>query len=80
MGPALIMQFSGKGHARSVAYVAVNTLVWIIYAALVLLAPQMFFSHPNPVVLAASVLAAAVVLHPLRRWAARTAKQRFNHR
>ncbi|HYB14467.1 MAG TPA: hypothetical protein VEF71_03225 [Streptosporangiaceae bacterium] len=75
----MFRQFSSRGHAPSLAYGAVNTLIWVSYAALVLLVIQMLHFH-SPVAVAAATLAAAVVLNPLRRRAARAAGQRFGHR
>ena len=75
----MIRQFSSRGHAPSLAYVAMNTLVWVIYVALVLLATQIL-SFDTPVTVAATTLAAAIVLSPLRRRAANAARQRFNYR
>ena len=75
----MIMQSGSKGHASSVAYVAVNSLVWVCYVALVLLATQVFRFH-TPLGVAAATLVAAVVLEPLRRRAARAARQRLIHR
>ncbi len=47
--------------------------------ALVLLVPQVF-AFADPLTVMASVLIAALVLHPLRRRASRAAMRRFNHR
>lgn len=51
--PAVITQFGSKGHAPSLAYAGVNTLVWIIYVALLLLATEIGHSasgsSPAPV-------------------------------
>ena len=60
-------------------YAAVNTVIWVIYAALVVLAP-ILLSSPNPLVVTAALLVAAVVLHPLRQDLHRAAKRRFDHR
>ena len=78
----MMRQSTSKGSAPSRAYTTVNAVIWVIYAALVLLVllvPQVLaFSDPTAV--AASVLVAAVVFLPLRRRASRAARQRFNHR
>jgi threonine/homoserine efflux transporter RhtA len=75
----MMRQSTSKGSAPSPAYTTVNAVIWVIYAALVLLVPQVLaFSDPTTV--AASVLVAAVVFLPLRRRASRAARQRFNHR
>jgi hypothetical protein len=70
---------TGKSSTPSLAYAAVNTVVWIIYAAVVVLAPIVLPSS-NPVVVAAVVLVAAVVFHPLRQEVQHAAKRRFDHR
>jgi membrane protein implicated in regulation of membrane protease activity len=70
---------TGKNPTPWLAYATVNTAVWIMYAALVVLAPIVLPSS-NPVVVTAVVLVAAVVFHPLRRDVHRAAKRRFSHR
>ena len=75
----MIRPLSSRGHAPSLAYLAVNTLVWVIYVALVLLATQVLQFH-SPAAVVVATLAAAVVLNPLRRRAGRAAGQRFGHR
>jgi hypothetical protein len=57
----------------------VKTVVWVIYTALVVLAPIVLPSS-NPVVVMAVVLVAAVGFHPIRRDVERAAKRRFDHR
>jgi membrane protein implicated in regulation of membrane protease activity len=57
----------------------VKTVVWIIYAALMVMAPIVLPSS-NPVVVTAVVLMTAVVFHPVRRDVQRAAKRRFDHR
>ncbi|MGH3152454.1 MAG: hypothetical protein ACRDOB_17245 [Streptosporangiaceae bacterium] len=56
-----------------------NSRVWVFYVALVLLATQVFAFH-TPLAVAAGTLVAAVALDPLRRRAARAARQWLNHR
>ena len=73
----MIRQLRSNRSAPSLAYAAMNTAVWVIYAALVLLVPQML-SNPNPGVVTASVLVAAIALHPLRRRASGAARRRFH--
>jgi hypothetical protein len=73
----MIRQFRSKGSAPSLAYAAVNTAVWVIYVALVLLATQVVRLH-TPVAVAASTLVAAIVLYPLRRRASGAARRRFD--
>jgi len=75
----MITQSGSKGHVPSLAYVAVNSLIWVFYVALVLLATQVFAFH-SPVAVAAGTLVAAVALEPLRRRAARAAGQWLTHR
>jgi hypothetical protein len=58
------------------AYPAVTAGIWVIYAALVLLASRVL-AFSTPVAVAAITLAAAALLSPPRRWAQRTAKRRF---
>jgi hypothetical protein len=70
---------TGKNSTQSLAYATVKTVVWIIYAALVVLAP-IVLSSSNPVVVTAVVLMTAVVFHPVRRDVQRAAKRRFDHR
>lgn len=70
---------TGKSSTQSLTYATVKTVVWIIYAALVVLAPIVLPSS-NPVVVTAVVLMTAVVFHPVRRDVQRAAKRRFDHR
>jgi hypothetical protein len=70
---------TGKSSTQSLAYATVKTVVWVIYAALVVLAPIVLPSS-NPVVVTAVVLMTAVVFHPVRRDVQRAAKRRFDHR
>jgi membrane protein implicated in regulation of membrane protease activity len=72
-------QFTSKGSAPSPAYAAVNTAIWVIYAALVVLATAVLRFH-STVAETAFVLVAVVVFYPLRRRAQRAAKRRFDHR
>lgn len=65
--------------APSLAYAAVNTAIWVIYAALVIVAATVLRFHA-PVAEAGFVLVAAAVLYPVRRRAARAANRRFDHR
>jgi hypothetical protein len=69
---------TGKSPAPSLAYAIVNTVIWVVYAAMVVLAPIVLPSS-NPVVVTAVVLGAAVVFHPPRRDVQRAAKRRFDH-
>lgn len=71
----MIKQFTSKGLVPSSAYAAVNVAIWVIYAALVVLATQVFGFH-GTVAVAASALVAAAVLYPLRQRAQRAAKRR----
>jgi hypothetical protein len=71
-------QFTSKSSAPSPAYAAVSVAIWIIYAALVLLATQVLRFHTE-VAEAGSVLVAALVFYPLRRLAQRAAQRRFGH-
>jgi hypothetical protein len=57
-----------------------SVVIWVIYVALVLLLPQVLLVRLVPLSVAASVLVTAVVLLPLRRRAARAAKQRLSRR
>jgi hypothetical protein len=75
---AMMTQFGSKGHVP-LAYAGLNTLVWVIYVALVLLATQVLRFY-NPVAVSAFTLAAAAVLNPLRRRVAHAAKRRFYYR
>jgi NhaP-type Na+/H+ or K+/H+ antiporter len=75
---AMMTQFGSKGHVP-LAYAGLNTLVWVIYVALVLLATQVLRFY-NPVAVAAFTLAAAAVLNPLRRRIAHAAKRRLYYR
>jgi len=70
---------AGKNSTPWLAYATVNTAVWVMYAALVVLAPIVLPSS-NPAVVTAVVLVAAVVFHPLRRDVHRAASRRFSHR
>jgi flagellar biosynthesis component FlhA len=76
----MIRQSTSKGPAPTLAYTTVNAVIWVIYVALVLLLPQVLLVRLVPLSVAASVLVTAVVLLPLRRRAARAAKQRLSHR
>lgn len=76
---AMNKQFASESSAPSPTYTAVNTAIWIIYAALVVLATQTL-SFDNAVAEMGFVLVAAVVFYPLRRYAQRAAKRRFDHR
>ncbi len=70
------------GHASTsppLAYVTVTALVWAIYAALVLLATQVL-AFSAPIAVAASTLAVAALLNPLRRRAQRMTNRRFARR
>jgi hypothetical protein len=58
------------------AYLIVTAVVWVIYAALVLLATQVV-PFASPVAVATITLAAAALLHPLRLWAQHVAKRQF---
>jgi NhaP-type Na+/H+ or K+/H+ antiporter len=75
---AMMTQFGTKGHAP-LAYAGLNTLIWVTYVVLVLLATQVMRFH-GPAEVSAFTLAAAAVLNPLRRRVARAAKQRFYYR
>jgi threonine/homoserine efflux transporter RhtA len=75
----MIRQSTNKGAAPSSAYAAVNAVIWVIYVALVLLVPQVL-ALSDPVAVTVSVLAAALILRPLRRNASRAAERRFRHR
>jgi hypothetical protein len=57
----------------------VNAVIWVIYVALVLLVTQVL-AFSDPVAVTASVLAAALILRPLRRSASRAAERRFGRR
>jgi hypothetical protein len=72
-------QYMSKSSAPSPTYAAVNVAIWVIYAALVVLATQVLRFH-SAVAAAASVLVAAAVFYPLSRLAQRAAKRRFDHR
>jgi flagellar biosynthesis component FlhA len=76
----MIRQSASKGPASTLAYTTVSVVIWVIYVALVLLLPQVLLVRLVPLSVAASVLVTAVVLLPLRRRAARAAKQRLSHR
>jgi hypothetical protein len=67
------------GLSPPLAYATVTALVWAGYAGLVLLATWLL-SFSSPLAVAASVLAAAVLFHPLRLRVQRTAKRRFAQR
>jgi NhaP-type Na+/H+ or K+/H+ antiporter len=75
---AMMTQFGSKGHVP-LAYAGLNTLVWVIYVALVLLATQVMH-YNGPAEVSAFTLAAAAMLYPLRRRVAHAAKQRFYYR
>jgi uncharacterized membrane protein YagU involved in acid resistance len=76
----MIRQSTSKGPAPTLAYTTVSVVIWVIYVVLVLLLPQVLLVRVVPLSVAASVLVTAVVLLPLRRRAARAAKQRFSRR
>jgi MFS family permease len=63
--------------SRTVAYVIITGLLAGIYAALVLLATQVFHLH-TPVAVAAATLAAAALFSPVRRRVQRAVDRRFN--
>ncbi len=65
--------------APSAAYAAVNTAIWVVYAALVILGTMVLRFHA-PVAEAGCVLILAAVLYPLRQRAERAAKRRFGRR
>ena len=75
----MIRQSTNKGAAPSSAYAAVNAVIWVIYVTLVLLVPQVL-AFSDPVAVTVSVLAAALILRPLRRHASRAAERRFSRR
>jgi ABC-type bacteriocin/lantibiotic exporter with double-glycine peptidase domain len=75
----MVRQTTGNGAAPSLLYAIVNAVIWVIYAALVLLVTQVL-GFVAPVAVTVSVLVAAAVLHPLGRRASRAARQRFSHR
>jgi hypothetical protein len=70
---------TGNTSAPPLAYAAVTTVVWVIYVALVILAPIALPSL-NPLLVMGVVLVAAAVFHPPRRDVQRAAKRRFDHR
>ena len=76
----MIRQSASEGPAPTLANTTVSAVIWVIYVALVLLLPQVLLVRLVPLSVAASVLVTAVVLLPLRRRAARAAKQRLSHR
>jgi hypothetical protein len=63
--------------SRTLAYSAVTGLLVGVYAALVLLATEVF-RFRAPVAVAASTLAVAALFNPLRRWVQRAVDRRFN--
>ncbi|HEY6295032.1 MAG TPA: hypothetical protein VIX15_05155 [Streptosporangiaceae bacterium] len=67
-----------KSSAPSPAYGAVSVAIWVIYAALVVLATQVL-RFDSQVAEAGFVLFAALVFYPLRRRAQRAARRRFGH-
>ena len=69
----MIRQSTNKGSA---AYAAVNAVIWVIYVTLVLLATQVL-AFSDPVAVTVFVLAAALILRPLRRYASRAAERRL---
>jgi ABC-type bacteriocin/lantibiotic exporter with double-glycine peptidase domain len=75
----MVRQTTGNGAAPSLLYAIVNAVIWVIYAALVLLVTQVL-GFVAPVAVTVSVLVAAAALHPLRRRASRAARQYFSHR
>ena len=76
----MIRQSASKRPAPTLAYKTVSVVIWVTYVALVLLLPQVLLVRLVPLSVAASVLVTAVVLLPLRRRAARAAKQRLSRR
>ena len=72
-------QSTNKGSAPTWAYAAVNAVIWVIYVTVVLLVSQVL-AFSDPVAVTISVLAAALILRPLRRRASRAAERRFSHR
>jgi hypothetical protein len=62
--------------ASSPAYTAVNTAIWVIYLALVVLVTMVLRFHA-PIAVAGCVLIVAAFLYPVRRRAGRAAKRRF---
>ena len=75
----MIRQSASKEPTPSSAYTTLNGVIWVYpHVALVLLVPQVF-AFADPLMVTASVLIAALVLHPLRRRASRAAMRRFNH-
>ena len=68
----MIRQSTNKGSVPSSAYAAVNAVIWVVYVTLVLLVPQVL-AFSDPVAVTVSVLAAALILRPLRRHASRAA-------
>ena len=72
-------QFTSESSAPSPRYTAVNAAIWVIYAALVVLATQTL-RFDSAVAEMGFVLVAAAVFYPLRRYAQRAAKRRFDHR
>jgi len=76
----MIRQSASRGSAASsLPYAIVNAVIWVIYAALVLLVAQQL-GFVAPVAVTVTVLVAAAALHPLRRRASRAARQRFSRR
>ena len=75
----MIRQSTNKGSAPTWAYVTVNAVIWVIYVTLVLLVPQVL-AFSDPIAVTVSVLAAALILRPLRRHASRAAERRFRRR
>jgi len=61
----------------TLAYAIVTGVLAGVYAALVLLATQVFRVH-TPVAVAAATLAAAALFAPVRRWVQRRVDRRFN--
>jgi len=72
-------QSANKRSAPSSAYAVANAVIWVIYVALVLLVTQVL-AFSDPVAVTVSVLAAALILRPLRRHASRAAERRFSRR
>jgi ABC-type bacteriocin/lantibiotic exporter with double-glycine peptidase domain len=75
----MIRQSTTKGSASTTAYATINTAIWVIYVALVLLVTQVL-AFADPLMITASVLITALALRPLRRRASRAAMRRFGHR
>jgi hypothetical protein len=75
----MIRQSTNQGSAPSWEFVTVNAVIWVIYVALVLLVVQVL-AVSDPVAVTLSVLAAVLILRPLRRSASQAAERRFRRR